>query len=357
MKKLKVLSLFDGISCARVALEKLGIDCNGSYFASEIDKYALQVSEKNFPDIKQIGDVKSLKVENGGIVWSGGGFNFSTKIDLLIGGSPCQDLSIAKTNRKGLAGERSGLFYEYLRILKEVKPKYFVLENVATMSNEARDTISELVGVQPIMIDAALVSAQSRKRYFWTNIPGITLPSDRRIMLKDIIEGGTVDREKSRTIMSSIGRTTPREYFAKNQGQMVYTAPVRIGKIAGTKGSMASRVYSIEGKSVTLSANGGGGGGKTGLYEITGAARRTRQGAKQTEVRKDGKANAMTTVQTDSMALIGKYVRKLTPKECERLQCLPDDYTSGLSDSQRYKTLGNAFNVAVVKHILSFIKI
>lgn len=132
---MKILSLFDGISCAHIALERAGIPVE-VYFASEIDKYAMQISQKNYPDIIHVGDIKSIRdTEFSGI-----------KIDLLIGGSPCQDLSIAKRNRKGLDGERSGLFWEYVRILNEVKPKYFILENVNSMPKEAKEIITETLG-------------------------------------------------------------------------------------------------------------------------------------------------------------------------------------------------------------------
>lgn len=150
---MKILSLFDGISCARVALERVGIKVD-AYTACEIDKYAMQISKKNYPDIVQVGSVTDLVAH-------------TEPFDLIIGGSPCQDLSIAKKNRKGLDGERSGLFWEYVRILKEVKPKYFILENVASMPKEAKAIITEALGVEPIMINAALVSAQNRKRLFF----------------------------------------------------------------------------------------------------------------------------------------------------------------------------------------------
>ena len=164
----RVLSLFDGISCARVAFG----DCE--YYSSEIDKYAIQVSTKNFPNIIRLGDVTQVQP--------------MSDLFLLIGGSPCQDLSIAKKGRQGLQGVRSGLFYEYVRILRESKPKYFILENVASMSKESRDEITKEMGVEPIMINASLVSAQSRKRLFWTNIPVVGLPKDKGILLKDILQ-------------------------------------------------------------------------------------------------------------------------------------------------------------------------
>lgn len=169
---MNVLSLFDGISVARYALG----DRVKTYYASEIDEKAIQIAKKNFPDTIHLGDVRTVKADA------------LPKIDLLIAGSPCQDLSIAKKNRKGLDGDRSGLFWEFIRILREVKPTYFVLENVASMPKDAKEIISRETGVEPIMINAALVSAQSRKRLFWTNIPVVGLPEDRGIVLKDILE-------------------------------------------------------------------------------------------------------------------------------------------------------------------------
>lgn len=302
---MKILSLFDGISCARVALERAGIPVE-AYYASEIDKYAIQVSQKNYPSIQRIGDVED-------VFFYREDWKDILPIDLLIGGSPCQDLSIAKRDRKGLDGERSGLFWEYVRILREVNPKYFILENVASMPKGAREIITRELGVEPIMINAALVSAQQRKRLFWTNIPNVTIPEDKGILLKDILIDGIETKEKSLCITATYSRACPRDYFEKSSRQLI-----KVGEF--NKGGQGDRVYSIEGKSVTLSALGGGRVAKTGLYETTQ----------------------------------GTY-RKLHPIECERLQGLPDNYTEGISNTQRYKTLGNAFNVDVLAHILSFI--
>ena len=298
MKKIKVLSLFDGISVAQQALKELGY--NVEYYASEIDKYAIQITQKNHPNTFQMGSVIGL------------GHQFG-KIDLLIGGSPCQDLSIAKRNRKGLDGERSGLFWEYVRILKEIKPRYFVLENVASMPESAKNEITKTLGVEPVMFNASLVSAQMRKRYFWTNIK-FELPEDRNILLKDILMDGIETKEKSLCVTATYSRACPRDYFGKSSRQLI-----KVGHF--NKGGQGDRVYSIDGKSVTLSALGGGRGAKTGLYETTK----------------------------------GIY-RKLHPIEVERLQSLPDNYTEGISNTQRYKCLGNAFNKEVVKHILKNIK-
>ena len=349
---MKVLSLFDGISCLRVALGNREID----YTASEIDKNAIKISKKNYPDIKHIGSVKDIEYIPG--------------IDLLCGGSPCTDLSIAKKDRKGLDGEHSSLFWEYVRILKLIKPKWFILENVNSMPKKDRDIITTELGVQPIMIDAALVSAQSRKRLFWTNIPVVGLPADRNIKVKDILEpdaepdermttadgkayclkarySGATEKHSVKTKQSTMVKFTASKGKSKGaikvgfigegeqngqggQAHRVYSSDgktptlgsgscglIQVGHIGNTN-SQGNRVYDPEGKSVTLSANGGGGGAKTGLYQTP-------------------------------------KIRKLTPIECERLQSLPDNYTQGIATTNRYKALGNAFNVEVIKFILSFI--
>lgn len=309
---LKVLSLFDGISCGMIALERAGLPVR-RYVAYEIDQYAVQVSKKNYPEIKHRGDVFD------------GDFTKYKGCDLLIGGSPCTFWSIAKQGREitpdGIGGQ---LFMQYVRALHESGAKYFLYENNYSIHKDIKDFISEQLGVQPIMINSALVSAQQRKRCYWTNIPGVTQPEDKGILLKDILdEGVTTDRKKSRAIIASIGRTTTREYFKKNQGQMVAT-PIRLGHIGNTN-AQANRIYSVRGKSVCLQSQAGGGGAKTGLYKID--------------------------------LPDGDYIiRKLTPVEAERLQTLPDNYTEGISNSQRYKCIGNGWTVDVIAHILSFLK-
>lgn len=205
---MNVLSLFDGISCGYLALQRANIPIE-NYYAYEIDKYAIQVSKKRFPQIQHFGNVV------------GADFQAHKDIDLLIGGSPCQDLSVAKQNRKGLDGKRSGLFWEYARALKEVKPKYFLLENVASMSKVDKAIITEALGVEPILTNSALVSAQNRRRLYWTNIPNISQPKDKGLKLADVLEDGVTDRVKARTITSSVGRTTTREYFQKRQNTLI----------------------------------------------------------------------------------------------------------------------------------------
>jgi len=280
---MKVVSLFDGISCLRQALGDREVE----YHAFEIDEYAVQVSKKNFPDIIHHSDVRELK-------------EVIPDVDLLCGGSPCQDLSIAKKDRKGLEGERSGLFWEYVRILRLLNPKYFILENVASMSKEDKDIITGELGVEPIMINASLVSAQQRKRLFWTNIPNVVQPVDRKIYLKDILEQNV--NTKSYTITKSI----KTDHKTKDK-------PIQMGFVGKTT-TQFNRVYSNEGKSPCI-------------------------------------CSVIQYYQTDT------NIRKLTPIECERLQGLPDNYTEGVSSTQRYKCLGNGFNVDVIKHIIGFIPI
>lgn len=295
--ELKYFSTFTGIGGFEKAMPK-DWECVGY---SEIDKYAIDVYQRHFPKHKNYGDITKIDIKK------------LPDFDLLVGGSPCQDLSIAKRGREGLDGSRSGLFYKYIKILKIKKPKYFILENVASMPKEARNQITEILGVQPVMIDAALVSAQQRKRYFWANFY-IPQPKDRGIALKDILEYGYTEKLKSYAITATYARANPQDYFMKGNRQLIFKKPVRVGKIG--KGGQGDRIYSIDGKSVALSANGGGRGAKTGLYKMK------------------------------------EYVRKLTPIECERLQCFPDNWTDGHSDNQRYKMAGNAVNVEVIKEII-----
>jgi len=373
--KIRVLSIFDGIGGARQALKELDIDCD--YYASEIDKYAITIAKTNHPDITQLGGVRGISTEDGWLFYNQdnnpmvNGGSIKCNFDLLIGGSPCQDLSIAKRDRQGLQGERSGLFYEYVRILNETKPKYFILENVASMSQASRDLISKELGIQPILINSALLTAQQRKRYYWvgklTNGKyeqiNIEQPEDKRIILKDVIEDGFVDRDKSYCVDANYHKGgNPKSYFEKGRRQLVFDKPVRIGCF--NKGSQSDRIYSVEGKSICLNANGGGMGAKTGLYAVAQRGRYVNGGGTEQKFKTslNEKANALTRVQKDSLLLDinnGNYViRKLTPLECCRLQGFPDNYfldkerNNIISNTQIYKALGNSFTVPVIKHIL-----
>jgi len=358
---MKVLSLFDGISCARVALDRLGYK-DVTYYASEIDKYAIQIAQKNWPQTIQVGSVVGLDCTQ------------FTDIDLMIGGFPCTNLSIAKKNREGLKGSESGLFYEMIRVHKEVMPRYFVYENVASMAKDQKEIILKTIQeIDPtayvIMIDAALVSAQRRKRLFFTNIPGVTLPEDRGILLKDILEDGDTvinpkmlnfkgDTEKSMTITATAYKEPPM--VLKTKSNTIRTGGRGSG--AGDKHDWESvyqyrRTYWREtkgGKVPTLTANMGTVGNNV-PYVAEPVSLRNRGEGKKPEYNGTGKANALATVNTDSMVDMPP-IRKLTPIECERLMGLDDEYTSGVSKTQRYKMLGNGFSVPVVAHILSYMK-
>ena len=290
---MNVLSLFDGISCARIALDKLGISVD-NYFASEIDENAIKVSKHNFPDIIQLGDIRNIKSKN------------LPKIDLLIGGSPCQDLSNAQ-NGLGLDGNKSGLFYEYIRILKEVKPTYFLLENV---KNKWGDVMSDIVGVPFIQINSALFSAQSRPRYYWTNIDFPKFPL----------------KHSDETIESILEENVPENFFFDKTGLTAFINNIEINNKKTQDGIIKvfdlakeilkdnerqRRVYSISSKSPTILAR----ADTTKIY-------------------------------------VNSKVRKLTPLECERMQKIPDNYTNICSNTQRYKMIGNAFTVDVIIHFL-----
>lgn len=345
---MKVLSLYDGISCGMVALERLGYTVN-RYTAYEIDKYAIYVSSKNFPQIEHCGNVFD------------GDYKKYKGYDLLIGGSPCTYWSIAKNNRETTAdGEGFRLFLQYVRALKESCCQYFLYENNNSIHQNIKEEISRYLGVQPIMINSALVSAQQRKRCYWTNIPNITQPKDKGVVVNDILVSGLSWQDKAYTytircqgatlkdtltryrhtmvaepivLNDNMGkaRTIKAQYANTNIsnavrqdgfGATMVAVPVRVGHLGN--GGQGQRIYSVYGKSVSLSANGGGQGAKTGLYKID---------------LPDG----------------DYYIRKLYPIEAERLQTLPDNYTEGISDTQRYKCLGNGWTVDVISHILGFI--
>lgn len=286
-----VLSVFDGMSCGQLALQRAGIEYK-EYYASEIDKDAMFIAKKNFPNIKHIGDVTKVKGQE------------LPKIDLLIGGSPCQNLSLAVINNikhnKGLDGEKSGLFYEYLRLLTETKPKYFLLENVGGMRTKDKDLITDALGVKPLQINSNLFSAQDRDRYYWTNIPVDLNIKDKGIVLKDIcLNADEVDT-----------KFWYDKEFTYNGDDKKVQATLHLNGH-----DILKRVNNLNDKSATLTC--------------------CRGGNLQKKVFQNGKC------------------RKLTPLEYERLQTVPDNYTFGVSDSQRYNMLGNGWTVDVIAHIFN----
>ena len=496
---MKVLSLFDGMSCGRIALDQLGIPVE-KYYASEIDKYAIQVSQANYPEIEQVGDICNLDPKD------------YQDVDLMLAGSPCQGFSFAG---KQLAFDdpRSALFFEFIRLLKAIKPKYFLLENVR-MKKEFLDVITQQVSdcyeaddvapefkdmlgnvtIKPHFINSSLVSAQSRQRYYWTNIPGIKQPEDRGIVLRDILEtepenftkmsdkfvkrngdkNCMIDKNKEKahnlSAMEYVKNGRQGNYLAcDDEGKPVHkpvkkternrrhlrqldekslcmTATMYKGagnngmtlvpqkpiKLANEKGNhYGGGLFDTKGKSPTLNGIGNGGGGtnnipkvlankpiKVGMEtkpkqvgiatdinghdilkrvyspdgkspavntcqggnrepkvavqsyrevrtdEAKAMRKMTRQQtgkdhtpfrAKKLEPRKDGKVGTVTpSLNKDHEISIEKEEltwRKLTPLECERLQTVPDNYTNHVSNTQRYKMLGNGWTVEVIKHI------
>ncbi len=206
---MNVLSLFDGISCGRVALDRVYAPVS-TYFSSEIDKYAIQVSESNYPDIVRLGDVRNIQAGD------------LPHIDLILAGSPCQGFS-SNGKQKGFEDPRSALFFEFVRLLEECKPSYFLLENVR-MKKEWINQVSEMVGVEPVFIGSQLVSAQKRERVYWTNIPYLGPPEDKKILLQDIVEDGVVDRDKSYCLTASYhhGVSLQHDYIDRKQRQVVF---------------------------------------------------------------------------------------------------------------------------------------
>lgn len=305
---MRVLSLFDGVSCGKVALDRAGIPVT-EYYASEIDKYAITVSKANHPTIKHLGDVNHWRSWN------------IPRPDLVIGGSPCQGFSFAG---KQLAFDdpRSALFFTFVEIIAHYRPKYFLLENVR-MKKEYLEVISTLLGCDFICINSSLVSAQNRVRYYWTNIPDVKQPEDRQIYLKNIIEYGVVDRDKSYCIEANYWKGGDlKQYFEKHRRQVVFDQVIHTSE-----------------RGRRLNPEGTKRDDKNGVI------------VRGYEVRPDGKSCALTTVDKDNYITENYVIRKLTPIECERLQTLPDGYTGSVSNTQRYKMLGNGWTVDIIASI------
>lgn len=389
---MKVLSLFDGISCGMLALQRAGIPVE-CYDAFEIDKYAVKVSKRNFPVIVHHGNVYD------------GDFTQFQGYDLLLGGSPCTYWSIAKKDREvDCNGEGFRLFKEYVRVLHESGCRYFLYENNYSVHQNIKDEISKALGVEPIMINSALVSAQNRKRCYWTNIPFTSFPADKGILLKDVLESGVAWQDKSYCMTASYDGAVLYNTLERKQRTMV-AEPIPINTYQGTDKSRTVMAGYHKYGEATIIKNSGFNGGTTAVAMPVGAAQRGRyvDGEKteqHIEVREDGKSNCLTTVQKDSLvcspvrvghygkggqgqriySVVGKSVtlsangggqgaktglykidlpdgdyviRKLTPIEAERLQTLPDNYTAGISNTQRYKCIGNGWTVDVIAHILS----
>ncbi len=346
---MNVLSLFDGMSCGQIALERAGIKVD-NYFASEIDKYAIQVAMKNYPNTIQLGDVVNIRAAD------------LPPIDLLIGGSPCQGFSFAG-KQLNFDDPRSRLFFEFVRLLKECRPRYFLLENVK-MKKEYEQIITDHLGVEPILINSALVSAQNRKRLYWTNIAKVTQPQDRGVLLRDVVLDDThpiilhnlyggfgekdvrVFKNKAPTIRTAsggrhipsvvkTGLIVPHEKINSPVFKENYLEWDINGK---GHGSQDQRAYYLHKKHGAIPAIGGSSKVKVlslpedAVYEFF-------LGRPYREFRGLG------------------YIRQLHPIECERLQTIPDNYTEGVSNSQRYKMIGNGWTVDVIAHIFSFMEL
>jgi len=338
---MNVLSLFDGMSCGQIALAQCGYTVD-NYYAAEIDKYAIQVTQANYPNTIQLGDVTKVKGAD------------LPKIDLLIGGSPCQGFSFAG-KQLNFEDPRSALFFEFVRLLDETKPKYFFLENVR-MKKEYQDVISKYLGVEPVALNSNVVSAQNRYRLYWTNIPGYTAPEDKGILLKDIVhEYALVDRDKSHCLDANYAKGTNLEqYLKKCRRQIVFNVNPS-GK------GMNGVVQSIDkDKCNTLTTNKGEGQKivfERKVYQINPSlesnGRQPFQHNRVYDTR--GLSPCLNTDARSPGVLIEGYIRKLSPVECERLQTVPDNYTAHVSNSQRYKMLGNGWTVDAVceffKHI------
>jgi len=312
MTPLTVLSLFDGISCGQIALERAGITVK-QYFASEIDKHTITVTQSRYPETVQLGDIIDLDPSE------------LPEIDLLIGGSPCQSFSVAGDG-SGFDG-KSKLFWEFVRILKAVKPRYFLLENVK-MRASWRDIITETLGVEPIEINSALVSGQYRRRYYWTNIPVSRQPDDAGISLADVLEVVEANEDKQYgDRLAANGKTIRLE--SEGFPYTFYESRTEEGK------AERRRLRKLLGRDTTPR------GAKYKIY----LPHRT------------GKSNCIVATPSQLDWIVdsqGRY-RKLTLTELERLQTLPVGYTEGISPTQRRKAIGNGWTVDVIKHIFSFI--
>lgn len=315
MKKLNVLSLFDGISCGRLAFERVDVSVN-TYYASEICDYSMKIAKKNFPQIIEVGDVRDIKCED---------YN---DIDIVIGGSPCQSFSFAgkmvgmstkdkieitsleqylelKNNGFEFDGF-SYLFWEYVRILKGVKPKYFLLENVK-MAEKWKKVITNALGVEPIMINSELVSAQSRERLYWTNIPNVTQPEDKHIYIDDIVQ---------------------------NDIEHTYLPKTRLDYSNYDKSKVDKSVFKNTATQIGNSRKFGN------------------------AVRSNGKAFTLRRVNPNGIIDEKYNIRHFTPIEVERLQTLPDNYTliDGIKTKERYEACGNGWTVDVIAHIFKGLK-
>lgn len=402
---MKVLSLFDGMTCGMLAMQKAGINID-RYVAFEIDKYAVQTSSHNFPMIEHRGDVFQAD------------FSEFSGFDFLVGGSPCTYWSIAQKNNRETEASGMGweLFCQYVRALKEAQPMYFIYENNKSMAKAIRESITETFGFEPICINSTLVSAQNRQRLYWVgkrNEDGtyskvnVEQPEDRGVLLRDVLYGAVAWQNKAYCITATEYKgSNPQQTLTKHRRTMVaepcgigyrgrmengkwvkryesngeekanaittaqtdsmVAEPIRVGALPRPNGELSTSqafwVYSVDGKSVNLTAGGGGAGGKTGLYAIP-VAFDSDIPTKAVSVA-DGKTYPVYEVKDGYITIKGKryaikladgyyIIRKLTVRECMRLQTVPEWYEFPVSDTQAYKMLGNGWTVDVISHLIS----
>ena len=344
---IKVLSLFDGMSCGQIALHNLGIKYD--YYASEIDKFAIQITQKNFPSTNQLGCVKTICAEN------------FLDIDLMLCGSPCQGFSFASPTKLNFDHEQSKLFFVFIDLLKAIKPKWFLVENVA-MKKEYLDVFTQQISdcypeylaegellpgiVKPRLLCSSLVSAQNRKRYYWCNLPNNGDPQDKKIYLKDIL----LDDAKEPMLSNIYGG------FGENKPRTQYNKSVTICTASG-----GGHIPSVCLRDMLHSQ-------KSIDYMERGNDKWMQRGDRRADryIQTPDKEKAFTLTANFYKGVPYNYfedtrlpkpnIRKLHPIECERLQTVPDNYTEGVSDHQRYKMLGNGWTVKIIEHLLKPIK-
>lgn len=393
---MRILSLFDGMSCGQIALRDMGITPE-VYYASEVDKFAIAQTQLNFPDTIQLGDVRLIDPTQLG------------HIDLLIGGSPCQSFSFAgkrvgmatKENEKVLSLDRylelkqqgfefegqSYLFWEYMRILTELRrlnPNIkFLLENVK-MKKEWEAVLTDAIGVPGVHINSALVSAQNRKRIYWTNIGTIAQPEDRGLLLRDVLQTEVEEKYflKDEVVKKLVEHRERHKAKGNGFGAVFHKGEQKMAslKVGGhsfgdlvqddyIKISRKGEIRKDQDKASCLTVGGHGAGNHSDMDLICVAMRgrdpenpSNRTTGAPTEQRlepcsSEGKTNCLTTVAKDNLLLTPEpRIRRLTPTECARLQTIPEWYTWQCSETQQYKMLGNGWTVEVIKHIFSYLQ-
>ena len=387
---MNVLSLFDGMSCGQLALQRANIPVH-RYYACEIDKYAMEITQKNFPNTIQLGDVTKLKD------WYATRTPYNSEpITLLLGGSPCQGFSFAG-DQLAFDDPRSKLFFEFVNVMNDLKPEYVLLENVR-MKKEFEDVITEHMGFPPQLLNSSVKSAQNRWRNYWfgkrMNDPlcsgkymQIPIPpmEDLGLVLRDILQEDHGEppvpinernaRHHKHPYQKSLCTTATMHKGAGNNGMTLVDRLIPVGdaeEYAHYNYRATKQVYHMNGKAPTLlTMQGGNREPKVATYSAKGGRivnrRLDAEGVRkdyqmdlpltpQVEIRDDDKTNCLTTVQKDNVVVEGMTWRKLTPIECERLQTLPDNYTEGVSKTQRYKMIGNGWTVDVIAHILKGIQ-